>query len=139
MKVITYLTTGAKLKVLPTRWANPQPLPEGEIIRERNGGNIYTTIIRWRKGDVWQWRAVETNGVNLWWYSIEPDAQGRVIKDSGAYSLSNFEAAPGYEYMVEGLIPLAPDSVDRLVRPDAEVADTLSHWRTMMTAGGQRA
>lgn len=136
MKVIAYLTSGAKLEQLPTRWKVPVPRPEGEILREREGGRIHTTIIRWREGGGWEWRAVETNGIALWYYSISPAPDGRVLKPS---AIDAFEIAPGYEALVEGITQLAPDDPDRLIAPDAECAADLAHWRAKYVAASAAA
>lgn len=136
MKIIAYLTSGAKLKQLPTRWKVPVPRPEGEILGERDCGNILTTIIRWRHGDGWEWRAVETNGTALWFYELVPDSNGNVLKPR---AIDAFRVLPGYEAMVEGVTPLAPDDPDRLIVPDAERAADLAHWRAKYVAASAAA
>lgn len=136
MRVIAYLTQDAKLTQLPTRWKAPTPKPEGEIIQEKRADRIYTTIIRWRDGDGWQWRAMETDGVSLWYYAITPGHGGSVLAPR---ALAAFEVPSGYEYMVEQLIPLAPDSRDRLLRPVGEAEADTAHWRDKMMAAPNAA
>lgn len=138
MKAIAYLAPGAKLRQLPTRWRVPSPRPEGEIITEAKlDGNILTTIVRWRDGDGWAWRAIETNGSALWYYEIVPAPDGSALKPR---ALSSFRASPGYEYMVEGVIPLPPDSPDRIVAPDDEDrAADLAKWREKYVAASAAA
>lgn len=136
MKVIAYLTSGARAKPLHKHWALPVPRPEGEILGERDCGNILTTIVRWRHGDGWEWRAVETNGSALWFYELVPDSNGNVLKPR---AIDAFRVLPGYEAMVEGVTPLAPDDPDRLIVPDAERAADLAHWRAKYVAASAAA
>ena len=138
MKLITYLVTGAKLKPV----ANRQQLRqadgfEGEILREASYQRILSTIVRYRKDAeaAWHWRGVETNGNTVWYYDIEPDANGCVLADKALTKhgdLPGFEHGPAYEYMVEGIAPLPVDSPDWLIKPTGDGAVDIAEWRNKL-------
>ena len=143
MKLITYLTQGAKLKPVAVR---PQLRQadgyEGEILREAEYQRIYSSIIRFRKeGETeWHWRGVETDGSYVWYYDIEPDANGCVLADKALLKrgdLPGFEHGPAYEYMVEGMAPLPVDSSDWLIKPVGDGAADIAKWRSKLRPGKQ--
>ena len=138
MKLITYLTPGAKLRPVANRPIHRQSdALEGEILREAAYQRLYSSIIRYRhEGEtVWHWRGVETNGSYVWYYDIDPDANGCVLHDRALHKrgdLPGFEHGPAYEYMVEGIAPLPVDSPDWLITPTGDGATDMEKWRNKL-------
>lgn len=77
----------------------------------------------------------KTDGNVVWYYLIEPDADGNVLTSwaiGGGGDCPGFEHGSGYEYMVEHFAPLAVESPDWLSAPTDAEREDIAAWRAKL-------